>query len=123
MTRRPPPAPQRVPGLACPLSLSLSLLQVDVIYALSQAWCTSQTEADFDQMVKYLMDLKPEERILVGGWAEALGAPRGESLRASLGVGCGMGGCVSSQRCLQRQAIRMTGDPACCLQRTRRRGT
>ncbi|PNW76791.1 hypothetical protein CHLRE_11g476325v5 [Chlamydomonas reinhardtii] len=39
--------------------------KVDVIYALSQAWCTSQSDNDFELMVKYVSDLKPEERILV----------------------------------------------------------
>ncbi|EFJ49534.1 hypothetical protein VOLCADRAFT_59445 [Volvox carteri f. nagariensis] len=39
--------------------------KVDVIYALSQAWCTSQSDSDFELLVKYVTDLKPEERILV----------------------------------------------------------
>ncbi|GFR48761.1 hypothetical protein Agub_g10581 [Astrephomene gubernaculifera] len=39
--------------------------KVDVIYALSQAWCTSQSDSDFELLVKYVSDLKPEERILV----------------------------------------------------------
>lgn len=39
--------------------------KVDVIYALSQAWCTSRSDSDFDLLVKYITDLKPEERILV----------------------------------------------------------
>ncbi|GLI68046.1 hypothetical protein VaNZ11_012369 [Volvox africanus] len=39
--------------------------KVDVIYALSQAWCTSQSDSDFELLVKYITDLLPEERILV----------------------------------------------------------
>lgn len=39
--------------------------KVDVIYALSQAWCTSNQDADFDILEKYLQNLKPEEMILV----------------------------------------------------------
>lgn len=39
--------------------------KVDVIYALSSAWVTSRSETDFELLVKYVTDLKPEERILV----------------------------------------------------------
>jgi len=39
--------------------------KVDVIYALSQAWCSSRSEDDFSLLEKYLSDLKPDERILV----------------------------------------------------------
>lgn len=39
--------------------------KVDVIYALAQAWCNSDEDADFDMLQKYLSDLKPEEKILV----------------------------------------------------------
>lgn len=40
--------------------------QVDVIYALSQAWCKSRDDADFAELERYLTELRPEERILVG---------------------------------------------------------
>eukprot|EP00878_Enallax_costatus_P019218 GHUV01020271.1.p1 GENE.GHUV01020271.1~~GHUV01020271.1.p1 ORF type:complete len:138 (+),score=14.72 GHUV01020271.1:206-619(+) len=39
--------------------------KVDVIYALSQAWCKSKDDSDFDLLEKYLNNLKPEECILV----------------------------------------------------------
>lgn len=39
--------------------------KVDVIYALSQAWCKSKEDGDFDLLEKYLNNLKPEECILV----------------------------------------------------------
>jgi hypothetical protein len=39
--------------------------KVDVIYALSQAWCTSTSDEDFQLLEKYLTSLKPEETILV----------------------------------------------------------
>eukprot|EP00879_Flechtneria_rotunda_P028865 GHRR01031097.1.p1 GENE.GHRR01031097.1~~GHRR01031097.1.p1 ORF type:complete len:101 (+),score=12.91 GHRR01031097.1:187-489(+) len=39
--------------------------KVDVIYALSQAWCKSKDNGDFDLLEKYLDNLKPEECILV----------------------------------------------------------
>ena len=49
--------------------------KVDVIYALSQAWCRSQSNEDFDLLEKYLSNLKPEEAILVrsqtGGMSRA----------------------------------------------------
>jgi hypothetical protein len=32
-----------------------------------QAWCSSNSDADFDMLEKYLSSLKPEETILVGG--------------------------------------------------------
>lgn len=38
---------------------------MDVIYALSQAWCTSQTDDDFEILETYLARLKPEELILI----------------------------------------------------------
>lgn len=38
---------------------------MDVIYALSQAWCKSRDDADFEVLERYLTDLKPEEHILV----------------------------------------------------------
>jgi len=38
---------------------------VDVIYALSQAWCSSNEDSDFELLEKYLAGLKPEEAILV----------------------------------------------------------
>lgn len=41
--------------------------KVDVIYALSQAWCKSRDDSDFELLEKYLHGLKPEENILVGG--------------------------------------------------------
>ncbi|KAI8473664.1 MAG: PEPCase 1 [Monoraphidium minutum] len=44
------------PGLAA---------KVDVIYALSQAWCKSRGDGDFEILERYLTDLKPEELILV----------------------------------------------------------
>jgi hypothetical protein len=40
--------------------------KVDVIYALSQAWCNSNSDQDFDLLNSYLSSLKPEESILVG---------------------------------------------------------
>ena len=58
--------------------------QVDVIYALSQAWCTSHSDSDFQLLVKYIMDLKPEERILVRGRARQRAKARVGS-RASIG--------------------------------------
>lgn len=39
--------------------------KVDVIYALSQAWCNSNSDTDFELLEKYLSSLKPEESILV----------------------------------------------------------
>lgn len=39
--------------------------KVDVIYALSQAWCTSKEDSDFELLEKYLAALKPDECILV----------------------------------------------------------
>eukprot|EP00877_Chromochloris_zofingiensis_P014491 jgi/Chrzof1/9296/UNPLg00263.t1_PEPC1[v5.2] len=39
--------------------------KVDVIYALSQSWCDSKSDEDFDALEKYLAELKPEESILV----------------------------------------------------------
>lgn len=39
--------------------------KVDVIYALSQAWCSSADNEDFELLEKRLADLKPDERILV----------------------------------------------------------
>jgi len=39
--------------------------KVDVIYALSQAWCNSNEDTDFELLEKYLNGLKPEEMILV----------------------------------------------------------
>jgi phosphoenolpyruvate carboxylase len=39
--------------------------KVDVIYALSQAWCTSKDDSDFELLEKYLDALKPDECILV----------------------------------------------------------
>jgi hypothetical protein len=44
---------------------------IDVIYALSQAWCSSSSEEEFQALESYLMKLKPEETILVGGPAAA----------------------------------------------------
>ncbi len=40
-----------------------------MIYALSQAWCNSNQDGDFDLLEKYLQNLKPEEMILVRGAA------------------------------------------------------
>eukprot|EP00798_Chlamydomonas_sp_ICE-L_P009929 gene9929-7799_t len=39
--------------------------KVDVVYALSQAWCTSHSDDDFELLETYLSKLKPEEMILV----------------------------------------------------------
>lgn len=39
--------------------------KVDVIYALSQTWCSSKEDADFELLKKYLDGLKPDECILV----------------------------------------------------------
>ncbi len=39
--------------------------KVDVIYSLSQAWCVSESDEDFDMLEKRLADLAPDERILV----------------------------------------------------------
>ncbi|KAF5835589.1 phosphoenolpyruvate carboxylase [Dunaliella salina] len=39
--------------------------KVDVIYALSQAWTSSNENTDFELLEKYLSSLKPEETILV----------------------------------------------------------
>lgn len=39
--------------------------KVDVIYALAQAWCYSESESDFEMLDKRLTDLKPDEAILV----------------------------------------------------------
>ncbi|KAL6776785.1 PEPCL1 [Auxenochlorella protothecoides x Auxenochlorella symbiontica] len=39
--------------------------KVDVIFALSQAWCMSESDDDFDMLVKRLESLKPDEHILV----------------------------------------------------------
>jgi hypothetical protein len=41
---------------------------IDVIYALSQAWCNSsskgESQGDFQALESYLLKLKPEETIL-----------------------------------------------------------
>ena len=39
--------------------------KVDIIYALSQAWCQGKADTEFDLLEKYLSELKPEESILV----------------------------------------------------------
>lgn len=39
--------------------------KIDVIYALSQAWCEGGSEEEFDALEHYLQQLKPEETILV----------------------------------------------------------
>lgn len=39
--------------------------KVDVIYALAQAWTSSNDDGDFEMLEKYLSALKPEETILV----------------------------------------------------------
>ena len=39
--------------------------RLDLIYAMSQAWCQSGSESDFEMLNKYLEKLKPEETILV----------------------------------------------------------
>ena len=39
--------------------------KVDVIYALSQAWCMSESDVDFEMLQKRLSDLTPDELILV----------------------------------------------------------
>lgn len=44
--------------------------KVDVIYALSQAWCTSKEDSDFELLEKYLDALKPDECILVRYFAQ-----------------------------------------------------
>lgn len=64
--------------------------KVDVIYALSQAWCTSKEDADFELLEKYLDGLKPDECILVGGREEG---------RGGVVVWCGVvRGCVACWR-------------------------
>ena len=45
--------------------------KVDVIYALAQAWCSSNDDGDFDMLEKYLSSLKPEETILVNDRSSA----------------------------------------------------
>ncbi|GIL79818.1 hypothetical protein Vretifemale_9097 [Volvox reticuliferus] len=39
--------------------------KVGVIYALSQAWCTNESESELNLLVDYITALQPEERILV----------------------------------------------------------
>ena len=39
--------------------------KVDVIYALSQAWVMTESDADFEMLEKRLSDLNPDELILV----------------------------------------------------------
>ena len=39
--------------------------KVDVVYALSQAWCNSNDDSDFELLESYLAKLLPEENILV----------------------------------------------------------
>ena len=39
--------------------------KVDVIYALSQAWCMTESDVDFEMLQKRLSDLNPDELILV----------------------------------------------------------
>ena len=39
--------------------------KVDVIYALSQAWCMSESDLDFEMLQRRLSDLNPDELILV----------------------------------------------------------
>lgn len=60
--------------------------KVDVIYALSQAWCSSKDNADFDMLEKYLGDLKPEECILVRGWRVLRGVQRGGAASGVVGA-------------------------------------
>ena len=52
-----------------PAPASLPCLQlankVDVIFALAQAWCMSESDADFEMLEKRLEALTPDESILV----------------------------------------------------------
>eukprot|EP00798_Chlamydomonas_sp_ICE-L_P012456 gene12459-15661_t len=41
------------------------LRQIDVVYALSQAWCTSHSDDEFTMLEGYLKKLAPEEMVLI----------------------------------------------------------
>ena len=45
----------------------VALTHACCLSALSQAWCTSNSDEDFDMLEKYIRNLKPEEMILVRG--------------------------------------------------------
>ncbi len=71
--------------------------KVDVIYALSQAWCNSNSDQDFELLESYLSALKPEETILVRNWGSAMG------LLGSRGrIGAGEGAVGVGRRALGR---------------------
>jgi hypothetical protein len=57
------------------------------IYALSQAWCSSSSEEEFQALESYLMRLKPEETILVGGPAAPIGPQRDACAAAAAPAG------------------------------------
>lgn len=39
--------------------------KVDIVYALAQAWCYSESERDFEMLEARIKDLQPHEMILV----------------------------------------------------------
>ncbi len=57
--------PSRRASRPCRLRARPQANKVDVIYALSQAWCNSNSDSDFELLSQYLAALKPEESILV----------------------------------------------------------
>ena len=67
---QPPPQPNFLPYLcSCaprppPLCPQLAN-KVDVIFALAQAWCLSESDSDFELLEKRLEALTPDESILV----------------------------------------------------------
>ena len=39
--------------------------KAEVVFALSQAWCSSKETDDFDELEKYLVNLTPEESLMI----------------------------------------------------------
>ncbi len=56
--------------------------KVDIVYALAQAWCYSESERDFEMLEQRIKDLQPHEMILVGFWWML-----GGGMRATTGLG------------------------------------
>lgn len=72
--------------------------KVDVIFALSQAWCMSESDDDFDMLVKRLETLKPDEHILVCVWV----------------WGRGWSACKRGASCDQVDSLLMLGSSLMC---------
>ncbi|MEW5318243.1 MAG: hypothetical protein WDW38_009481 [Sanguina aurantia] len=87
--------------------------KVDEIYSLSQAWCTSDTEEDFDALEKYLADLKPDESILVASaFSHMLNLHNlSEDVdSAEQGLATRLGQVVSASRTTNRSLIKLTSE-------------